>query len=87
MSATAPKLPEIEVSPEAPVCTESSTDNHPRFVPGNDHVESWFLRANHPTEPLALWLKVTILGRSDRAARATEGGQDLLVERRHLTAQ
>lgn len=25
------------------------------------HVESWFLRANHPSRPLAVWIKVTIL--------------------------
>lgn len=37
--------------------------NAPRFSgPGGaGHVESWFLRANHPTEPRALWLKATIL--------------------------
>ncbi len=28
---------------------------------GPRHVESWFLRANHPSRPQALWLKVTIL--------------------------
>jgi hypothetical protein len=28
---------------------------------GPGHVESWFVRANHPTEPRALWLKITIL--------------------------
>lgn len=28
---------------------------------GPGHVESWFLRANHPTRPLALWLKATLL--------------------------
>lgn len=28
---------------------------------GKGHVESYFLRANHPERPLALWLKATIL--------------------------
>jgi len=28
---------------------------------GQGHVESYFLRANHPQRPLALWLKATIL--------------------------
>lgn len=32
-----------------------------RYAAGPGHVESWFLRANHPTRPLALWLKVTVL--------------------------
>ncbi len=37
--------------------------NAPRFSgpAGVGHVESWFVRANHPTEPRALWLKATIL--------------------------
>ncbi len=30
-----------------------------------DHVESWFWRANHPTQPLAVWLKATILSPQD----------------------
>ncbi len=36
--------------------------NHARLRPaaGRGHVESWFVRANHPTRPLALWLKATI---------------------------
>lgn len=33
-----------------------------RFAPeaSEGHVESWFWRANHPTRPLAFWLKATI---------------------------
>lgn len=42
------------LSPEAP-------DNALRFSGRAGHVESYFLRANHPTRPLALWLKATIL--------------------------
>ncbi len=38
--------------------------NRLRHQPGSDHVESWFLRANHPERPRALWLKATILGRA-----------------------
>ena len=38
-----------------------NTDNAPRYRPGSGHVESFFLRANHPTEPRAFWLKATIL--------------------------
>jgi hypothetical protein len=37
-------------------------DNALRFHPGaGGHVESYFLRGNHPTRPLAFWLKETIL--------------------------
>lgn len=38
-------------------------DNDPRFLPGAraGHVESWFLRANDPERPRAVWLKATIL--------------------------
>ena len=39
----------------------SLDDNACRHRPGVDHVESWFLRANHPTEPRAIWVKATIL--------------------------
>lgn len=36
-------------------------DNDLRFEPGTDgHVESFFVRANHPTERLAVWLKATV---------------------------
>ena len=40
-------------------------DNRPRFRDGTDHVESWFLRANDPSSPRALWLKATVLTRKD----------------------
>lgn len=36
-------------------------DNALRFQGQKGHVESYFLRANHPTRPLAVWLKATIL--------------------------
>jgi hypothetical protein len=38
------------------------SDEAPRFRDARGgHVESWFLRANHPTEPKAVWLKTTVL--------------------------
>jgi hypothetical protein len=41
------------------------SDNAPRFHSGTDHVESWFLRANDPTSPRAIWLKATVLTKTD----------------------
>lgn len=41
------------------------TQNAIRYTGTPGHVESWFLRANHPTRPLALWIKVTVLARLD----------------------
>lgn len=38
-------------------------DNLPRSNAARDGVESWFLRANAPDRPRALWLKVTTLTR------------------------
>lgn len=37
----------------------------PRFQVGTDHVESWFVRANDPASPRALWLKATVLTKAD----------------------
>lgn len=36
--------------------------NDPRVVPANraGHYESWFVRANHPTRPLGLWVRYTV---------------------------
>ncbi len=47
-------------------------DNRVRFTfdRPTDHVESWFLRANHPREPRALWIKATILSRHRGSAVA-----------------
>ncbi len=47
-------------------------DNAVRFdtEQPKDHVESWFWRANHPTEALAFWLKATILSPRDGEAVA-----------------
>lgn len=35
--------------------------NAPRWRPGRVAYESWFLRANHPSRPLAFWIRYTIL--------------------------
>ncbi len=42
---------------------QTRTPNTPRFDGSakSGHVESYFLRANHPSEPRAVWLKTTIL--------------------------
>ena len=50
----------------------SPHENQPRFDPSSDkgHVESYFLRANHPEQRMALWLKATILRRLDGDAVA-----------------
>ena len=45
-------------------------DNAPRFRTGTDHVESWFVRANDPAAPRALWLKATVLTRADGSSLA-----------------
>ena len=45
-------------------------DNAPRFFGGTDHVEAWFVRANDPAAPRALWLKATILTRADGSSLA-----------------
>lgn len=45
-------------------------DNALRYAQRPGHVESYFLRANHPTRPLALWLKATILAPLDALAVA-----------------
>ena len=36
--------------------------NHTRYQPGQraGHYESFFLRANHPTRPLAFWIRYTL---------------------------
>lgn len=39
--------------------------NAPRFTGASGHVESYFLRANDPSRPRALWLKATILAPRD----------------------
>lgn len=48
---------------EARRCGLFAADNAPRFPNAgkSGHVESYFLRANHPGRPLALWLKATVL--------------------------
>ena len=42
----------------------------PRFVAGSDggHYESWFLRANHPVEPRAFWIRYTVFSPKGRSS-------------------
>ncbi|MFC4784879.1 hypothetical protein ACT8ZV_10405 [Nocardioides sp. MAHUQ-72] len=47
-----------------------TSDNAPRLRAGTDHVESWFVRANDPAAPRALWLKATVLTRTDGTGKA-----------------
>lgn len=42
----------------------------PRYRPGEPMVESWFVRANDPSQPRAVWLRSTL--------RTREGASDLL---------
>ncbi|KAA1415437.1 hypothetical protein F0U44_20825 [Nocardioides humilatus] len=39
--------------------------NLPRYRPGTDHVESWFVRANDAASARSIWLKATVLTRRD----------------------
>ena len=43
----------------------ANADNRPRFRLGTDHVESWFVRANDPASPRAVWVKATVLTKAD----------------------
>lgn len=46
--------------------------NRARYRAGDaaGHYESWFLRANHPADPLAFWIRYTIFSPRGRAAAA-----------------
>jgi hypothetical protein len=46
--------------------------NAARWPTGRGHYESWFVRANHPNRPLALWVRYTIFAPSV-APEAAEG--------------
>src|SRR5678815_3653377 len=42
--------------------------NHARFLgQSKGHYESFFLRANHPTRPLAFWIRHTLFSPKDHA--------------------
>ncbi len=45
-----------------------ATANHARFLPGQraGFYESWFQRANHPTRPLAFWIRYTLFSPEGR---------------------
>ena len=49
---------------------EVLAQNAPRFSVPSDHVESWFLRANDPLAPRAVWLKATVLLKRDGTSLA-----------------
>lgn len=67
-------------------------DNAPRRA-GQPGVESWFLRANHPTEPRALWLKATTLATNDGTSVAEawcsvfDGDETFAVKRTQPAAE
>ncbi|MGV9838306.1 hypothetical protein ACWDUL_29455 [Nocardia niigatensis] len=44
--------------------------NAPRLRANTDHVESWFVRANDPHSPRAVWIKATVLTSGDGTALA-----------------
>jgi hypothetical protein len=46
--------------------------NNARYVPGQKkgHYESYFLRANHPSRPLAFWIRYTIFNPHNNPGRA-----------------
>ena len=44
--------------------------NAPRLRADTDHVESWFVRANDPHSPRAVWIKATVLTAGDGTALA-----------------
>lgn len=49
-----------------------SNHNHTRYIPGQKkgHYESYFLRANHPTRPVAFWIRYTIFNPHNRPENA-----------------
>lgn len=53
--------------------TQNEIDNLVRYDPSSDagHVESYFLKGNHPVEPVAWWLKFTIFQPDGRPEKAT----------------
>lgn len=53
--------------------TQNEIDNLVRYNPSSTagHVESYFLKANHPTEPRAFWLKFTVFQPDGRPEKAT----------------
>jgi len=52
---------EIELARQ-PQVSMAAQANHARYQPGQraGHYESFFLRANHPTRPLAFWIRYTL---------------------------
>lgn len=50
----------------------AATYNHTRYVAGQSagHYESFFQRANHPTRPLAFWIRYTVFAPKGRPSEA-----------------
>jgi hypothetical protein len=46
----------------------AGTENHARYLPGkrSGHYESFFVRANHPSRPLAFWIRYTLFSPEGR---------------------
>ncbi|MBU0552504.1 hypothetical protein KKF91_19285 [Myxococcota bacterium] len=77
------------------------SDNEPRYRPGRGIHESWFLRANHPSSPKALWLKFTLVAEpkgeavasvwcslfDGEAQRTWAGRQDLPISEAQLEGE
>jgi hypothetical protein len=55
-------------SASAPDRLAPGSANRARFLPGQraGHYESWFQRANHPTRPLAFWIRYTVFSPEGR---------------------
>jgi len=72
---------------------EIARANHTRYQPGQraGHYESFFLRANHPTRPLAFWIRYTLFSPDRRPQDAvgemwavlfdSESGRHVVVKR------
>lgn len=77
----------------------SQTYNHARFVPGQrrGHYESFYQRGNHPTRPLAFWIRYTVFSPQGRPQDAIgelwavvfdgETGQHVVAKEEHPIAE
>ncbi len=54
---------------------------------GTGHYESWFQRANHPTEPLAFWIRYTVFIPADGSRPALGELWAILFEGKEITAR
>ena len=58
----------------------ATDDNRRRYRPGTDHVESWFVRANDPAGPRAVWLKKTVLAKAGGFGLSADGKRLLALQ-------